>query len=157
MPNREPAADRGLWTLSDPQLSNPAKMRKKYSWVNIAVCPRLQLISQTQPISTLSRIKCERYIFFIKKCVRSLIEVRHYCWLCFRLYLCYLYACGYITEDYQHHHLLKDCWAPNLFFTRESMYFYSIDCFSTRARYGKPMFSQFLNFFFYSNMLFHTH
>ena len=30
---------------------------------------------------TLSRIKCERYIF-IKKCVRSFIEVRHYVWLC---------------------------------------------------------------------------
>ena len=33
---------------------------------------------------TLSKIKCGRYIF-IKKCVRSFIEVRHYCWLCFRL------------------------------------------------------------------------
>ena len=29
MPNCEPAADRGLWVLSDPRLSNPAKMRKK--------------------------------------------------------------------------------------------------------------------------------
>ena len=42
--------------------------------VNIAVCPHLQLTSHTQPTSTLSRIKCERYIF-IKKCVRSFIEV----------------------------------------------------------------------------------
>ena len=46
-------------------------MRKKYCWVTIAVCPRLQLTSHTQPTSTLSRIKCKRYIF-IKKCVRSL-------------------------------------------------------------------------------------
>ena len=35
----EPAADRGLWALSDPRLSNPAKMRKKYCWINIAVYP----------------------------------------------------------------------------------------------------------------------
>ena len=101
MPAWEPAADRGLWALSNPQLSNPAKMRKKccYGQKNlgqyVAVCPRLQLTSHTQPTSTLSRIKCERYIF-IKKCVRSFIEVRHYCWLCFRLYL---YVCyGYTTQ-----------------------------------------------------------
>ena len=71
MPNWEPVVHRGLLALIYPWLSNPAKMRKKYCWVNIAVCPRLQLISHTQPASTLSRIKCERYIF-IKKCVRSL-------------------------------------------------------------------------------------
>ena len=81
MPNWEPAADRGLWPLSDPRLSHRAKMRKKYCWVKIAVCPRLLLIFHTQPTSTLSIIKCERYIF-IKKCVRSFIEVRHYVWLC---------------------------------------------------------------------------
>ena len=52
----------------------------------VAVCPRLQLTSHTQPTSTLSRIKCERYIF-IKKCVRSFIEVRHYVWLC-SAYIC---------------------------------------------------------------------
>ena len=60
--------------------ATPAKMRKKccYGQKNlgqyVAVCLRLQLISHTQPTSTLSRIKCERYIF-IKKCVRSFIEV----------------------------------------------------------------------------------
>ena len=57
-----------------------AKMRKKcfYGQENlgqyVAFCLRLQLPSQTQPTSTLSRIKCERYIL-IKKCVRSFIEV----------------------------------------------------------------------------------
>ena len=61
-------------------LGNPAEMRKKYYWVNILACPRLQLISHTQPTAALSRIKCERYIF-IEMCVRSFIEVRHYCWL----------------------------------------------------------------------------
>ena len=60
--------------------ATPAKMWKKccYGQKNlgqyVAVCPRLQLTSHTQPTSTLSRIKCERYIF-IKKCVHSFIEV----------------------------------------------------------------------------------
>ena len=79
------------WALSDPWLSNPTKMRKKYSWVNIAVYPRLQLISHTQPTSTLSRIKCERYIF-IKKCVRSFIEVRQYLIIFLHIFV---YVCGY--------------------------------------------------------------
>ena len=95
MPNWEPAADRGLWALSDTRLSNPAKMRKKYCWDNIAVCPRPQLISHTQPTSTLSRIKCERYIF-IKKCLRSFIEVR----ILSIGYIphIFVYVCGYITH-----------------------------------------------------------
>ena len=54
----------------------------------VVVCPRLQLTSHTRPTSNLSRIKCERYIF-IKKCVRSFIEVRHYAWLC----SAYIYSC----------------------------------------------------------------
>ena len=60
--------------------ATPARMRKQccYGQKNlgqyVAVCPRLQLTFNIQPISTLSRIKCERYIF-IKKCVRSFIEV----------------------------------------------------------------------------------
>ena len=37
---------------------------------------------------TLSRIKCER-LYFYKEC--SFIEVRHYCWLCFCIYL-YMYV-----------------------------------------------------------------
>ena len=74
----------GFAALSDPRLSNLAKMRKKYCWVNIAVCPRLQLISHTQPTSTLSRIKCERYIF-IKKCIHLFIEVRILCLIMFLL------------------------------------------------------------------------
>ena len=65
-----------------PTVEQPSRMRKKccYGQKNlgqyVAVCPRLQLTSHTQPTSTLSRIKCERYIF-IKKCVRSFIEVSH--------------------------------------------------------------------------------
>ena len=80
----------------------PAKMRKKccYGQKNlgqyVAVCPRLQLTSRTQPTSTLSRIKSESYIF-IKMCVRSFIGVRYYCWLCFRIYLyMYMYTCKFV-------------------------------------------------------------
>ena len=69
----------------------------------VAVCPRFQLTSHTQPASTLSRIKCERYIF-LKKCVRSFVEVHHYCWLCFRLYLyLYRYSHSCITAIQQWH------------------------------------------------------
>ena len=93
MPNWEPEADRGLWTLSDPRLSNPAKMRKKccYGQKNlgqyVAVYLRLQHTSHTQPTSTLSRIKCEIYIFYKEGC--SFVHwSRHYCWLLFSVYTC---------------------------------------------------------------------
>ena len=55
----------------------------------VSVCPRLPLTSHTQPTLTLSRIKCERYIF-IKKCVRSFIEFRHCVWLC-SVYICIMH------------------------------------------------------------------
>ena len=110
MPNWEPAADRGLWALSDPWLSNPAKMRKKYCWVNIAVGPHLQLISHTQPTSTLLRTKCERYIF-IKKCVCSFIEVRHYCWLC-SAYICIMWL--YNKSRSNGNKEILHSWSPEL-------------------------------------------
>ena len=92
MPKWELTADRGLWALSDPRLSKPqprwgrsAAMVARRTWGQyVAVCSRLQLTSHTQPTSTLSRIKCERYIF-IKKCVRSFIEVRILCLIMFLL------------------------------------------------------------------------
>ena len=71
---------------NQPGRERSAAMVRRTLGQYVAVCPRLQLTSHTQPTSTLSRIKCEKYTF-IKKCVRSLIEVRHYCWLCFRIYL----------------------------------------------------------------------
>ena len=58
--------------------------------VKITACLRLQLIFHTQPTSTLSRIKCERYTF-IKKCIRSFIEVRILCLIMFHIYL-YMYV-----------------------------------------------------------------
>ena len=91
----------GFAVLSDPRLSNPSQdeeevllWSREELWVKITVCPRLQLTSHTQPTSTLSRIKCARYIF-IKKCVRSLKFV-YYIRLCFHLYLYMYVAIQYI-------------------------------------------------------------
>ena len=92
-------ADWGLEAFSDPRLSSPARMRKKccygqknFGSIYSSLSPsptHLSHTTNTNPFATLSRIKWQRYIF-IKKCVRSFIEVVHYCWQCFRLYL-YLY------------------------------------------------------------------
>ena len=76
--------------LSDPRLSNPGQdakevlsgflkitqraMATRRSWVNIAVCACLHSSLTHHRNITLSRIKCERYIFI--KCVCSFIEVR---------------------------------------------------------------------------------
>ena len=86
-------ADWGLWALSDPWLSN-----SKPRWGRSAAMVVRRTLGQNNSLSpspthllhttniTLLRIKCERYIF-IKKCVRSFIEVRHYVWLC-SAYIC---------------------------------------------------------------------
>ena len=84
----EPAPDRGLgpsvthgWA-AQPECERSAAMVRRTMGQYVAVCPHLQLTSYTQPTSTLSRIKFEKYIF-IKKCVHLFIEVRrHYVWLC---------------------------------------------------------------------------
>ena len=92
MPNWEPAADRGLWALSDPRLSNPAKMRKKYCGsICSSLSPSPVHLSHTTNI-TLSRIKCERYIFYKEVC--SFVHWSRRCvWLCFCIYLyMYMYA-----------------------------------------------------------------
>ena len=95
-----PAADRGPCGPQWPPVEQPSQDEEKVLvwseelWVNITVCPRFQLISHTQPTLTLSRIKCERYIF-IKKCVRSIIEVRILCLIMF-LHI-FVYVCGYTT------------------------------------------------------------
>ena len=69
MPKWEPAADGGLWVLSDLRLSNPAKMRKKYcygrrrTWGQYnSLYPSPAHLSHTRNI-TLSRIKCERCFY----------------------------------------------------------------------------------------------
>ena len=81
-----------------PRWGRSAAMVRRTLGQYVAVCPRLQLTSHTQPTSTLSRVKCERYIL-IKKCVRSFIEVCHYVWLCSAyICICIMYCvvvCGY--------------------------------------------------------------
>ena len=73
--------------------ATPAKMRKKCSYGQknlgqyVAVCPRLQLTSHTQPTSTLSRIKCERYIFYKKSVFVRSLKFVYYVWLC-PAYIC---------------------------------------------------------------------
>ena len=74
-----------------PGWETPAKMRKKccYGQKNLGKYSSLSLspahLSHITNI-TLSRIKCERFIFK-KKCIRSFNEVRHYVWLC-SAYIC---------------------------------------------------------------------
>ena len=72
---------------AQPECERCAAMVRR-TWGSI--CSSLSLspthLSHTRNI-TLSRIKCERYIF-IKKRVCLFIEVVHYCWLCFHIYSC---------------------------------------------------------------------
>ena len=67
-----PSVTRG-WA-AQPECERSAAMIRRTLGQYIAAFPRLQLTSHTQLTSTLSRIKCERYIF-IKIRVRSFIEV----------------------------------------------------------------------------------
>ena len=103
----EPAPDRGLGALSDPRLSSPARMRKKYCYQknfgsicgSLSTSPtHLSHITNINPYATLSWIKCEKYIF-LKKCVRSFIEVRHYVWLCLCLHM-HVYVYVYMYYEY---------------------------------------------------------
>ena len=75
----------------NPRLS---KMRKKCchgqkNFESVAVCPRLQLTSHTQPTLTLSRIKCEMY--FYKEMCSFVHWSSSLCLIMFRIYL-YMYV-----------------------------------------------------------------
>ena len=105
--NQEPEAVRASWShlgkrcRSESQRATPAKMRKKCCYVQknlgqyVAVCLRLQLTSHIQPTSTLSdkvwevyfyTEVCERFYFYKEVC--SFVHwSRHYCWLCFCIYM----------------------------------------------------------------------
>ena len=83
---------------TQPRWGRSAAMVRRTWGQYIAVCPHLQLTSHTQETSTLSRIDCERLYFYKEVCL-FVHWSRHYCWLCFRLYL-YIYCvvvCGYTT------------------------------------------------------------
>ena len=82
MPKWEPAPDRGLWAISDPRLSNPAKMRKKCcygqrrTWGQYSsLSPSPTHLSHTTNI-TPSRIKWERLYFY--KAVYSFVHWSSY-------------------------------------------------------------------------------
>ena len=97
----KPAPDRGLgpsvthgWA-AQPECERSAAMVRKTWGQYVAVCPRLQLTSHTQPALTLLRIKCERYIV-IKKCVRSLKFVIIFDYVT-HIFV-YVYVCGYTTR-----------------------------------------------------------
>ena len=70
MPKWEPAADKGLWALSDPRLSNPAKMRKKCCYGRRRTWGRYSSLSRSPAhlsyttTITLSRMKRERLYFY---------------------------------------------------------------------------------------------
>ena len=90
------------WALSDPRLSNPAKMRKKscYGQKNFgSICSSLSPspthLSHTTNINPFENKVWEIY-FYTEVC--SFVHwSRHYCWLCFSLYLYYVYVCCYTT------------------------------------------------------------
>ena len=73
------SAGQRAWTLRTP-VEQPSRMRKKccYNteelgvnmWQSVPSPTHLSHITNINPFATLSRIKCERYIF-LKKCVRS--------------------------------------------------------------------------------------
>ena len=62
-------------------------MVKRRSWVNIAICPCLHSSLTRHRTSTISRIKCERYIFLYRSVFICSLKFVNYVWLCFRLYL----------------------------------------------------------------------
>ena len=97
-------ADRGLCGPQWPTVEQlQAKMRKNccYCQKNLGQYSSLSLsrsqLSHATNIS-LSRIKCERYIF-IKKCVRSFIEVRILCLIMFLLIFIVVYVLRYTTTE----------------------------------------------------------
>ena len=95
IPEWEPGPDRGLGS-SGPTVEQPSRMRKKCccGQRNLgSICgslspspTHLSHITNINPFATLSRIKCEVYIF-IKKRVRSFLWISSVCWRCFRVYL----------------------------------------------------------------------
>ena len=80
MPKWEPAADRGLWALSDPWLSNPSQDAKEVLlWARknlgqyVAVRPCLHSFLTHNKHHPFENKVWEIYIF-IKKCIRSLLK-----------------------------------------------------------------------------------
>ena len=81
---------RPLVEQPQPRCRRSAAMVKRRSWVNIAVCHCLYS-SLTHHENKVLDIH-----IFIKKCVRSFIEVRKLCLIIFPLI--FIYVCGYTTS-----------------------------------------------------------
>ena len=105
------ASRQRTWALSDPRLSSPARMRKKccYSQKNFgSICSSLSPspthhshVTNINPFATLSRIKCERYIFYKEVCsfVRSLKFVIIIDYVSAYICRCIcIVVCGYTTR-----------------------------------------------------------
>ena len=106
LPNWEPAADSGLWALSDPRLSSPARMRKKccYGQKNLgSICSSLSPspthLSHTTNINPFENKVWEIYLY------KEVCSFVHWslslCLIMFRIYLYYVYVCGYTTRIVQ--------------------------------------------------------
>ena len=103
MPNWEPAALGPQWpTVEQPSQDEEEVLprSKEELWIKITVCPRLKLISHTQPTSTLSRLKCERLYFYKEVC--SFVHWSSYimfdyvsAYICIRIRAV---ECGYTTS-----------------------------------------------------------
>ena len=102
----EPAPDWGLAALNDPRLSSPAEWERSAAIVRgtwgqyVAVCSvsnsplfRLQLTSHTQPFRNPFENKVWEVYFSKELCLFV-----HYCWLCFRMYICTAVADFYIIS-----------------------------------------------------------
>ena len=83
----EPAAERGLWALNDPRLSNPSQDEKELLlWSeelgSICSCqsPSPAQISHTTNINPFENKVCE--IYFYKEVCSFVHWSRHYVWLC---------------------------------------------------------------------------
>ena len=95
MPAWESACRRRAWALGDPRFSSPARMRKKccYGQKNLgSICtslpPSPTHLSHTTNINPFENKVWE--VYFYKKVCSFVLWSRHYCWLCFHLYL-YMY------------------------------------------------------------------
>ena len=96
MPNWEPAADRGLWALSDPQLSNPTRWERsaamvRRTGVNIEVYPCLH-----SPLTYKKHHPFENKVWeihFYKEVFSFVHWSSSLCLIMFRIYLyMYMYA-----------------------------------------------------------------
>ena len=78
----------------EPRCVRSAAMAQKRSWINIAVCSCLHSCPTHNRTINPFENKVREIHIFIKKCVRSFIEVRHLCLIILSL----IYARGYTTS-----------------------------------------------------------